>query len=445
MWHDERRLHYLWSDLLMSSASLIGVAAVVMLLGLAFVLVAAESALSTTSIVRVGSMDDEPERRRNRVIRLLEKPENILNPLRLVIVLLHLAEASVVTLLAAEHLNAGGVALVLIANVCLVFVVAEAVPRTLGILHADRASLTLARPVAVLVGFGPVRLLARLLIGLANIIVPGEGIRSGPFALPAELIALADAAFEDDVLAESERDLIESVIEFGETIVREVMIPRTDMTTIESNLSVEAALEVTSRAGFSRIPVTGENIDDIIGLAYVKDLIRAELDDHEGVVGEMLRPPHFVPETKKVAPLLREMQRDSFHMAVVVDEYGGIAGLVTLEDLVEEIVGEIVDEYDVEEPLVQRLPDGTLGVDGRMPIDELNDLAGLSLPEGDWDTVGGLVFDRFGRVPREDETCDCDGYVLRVERVKGRRITRVRVLQSGETEKTQTTTERVEQ
>ncbi len=430
----------------MSSASLIGLAAVVMLLGLAFILVAAESALSTTSIVRVGSMEDEPERRRERVIHLLEKPEDILNPLRLVIVLLHLAEASLVTLLAARYLNAGGVALVLIANVCLVFVVAEAVPRTLGILHADRASLTLARPVAVLVGFGPVRLLARLLIGLANIIVPGEGIRSGPFALPAELIALADAAFEDDVLAESERDLIESVIEFGETVVREVMIPRTDMTTIESSLGVETALEVTSRAGFSRIPVTGENIDDIIGLVYVKDLIRAELDDQEGgVVGEMLRPPHFVPETKKVAPLLREMQRDSFHMAVVVDEYGGIAGLVTLEDLVEEIVGEIVDEYDVEEPLVQRQADGTLGVDGRMLIDELNDLAGLSLPEGDWDTVGGLVFDRFGRVPREGETCVCDGYVLRVERVKGRRITRVRVLQPSETEKQQATVERVDQ
>ncbi len=404
------------------------------LLALAMVLVAAEGALRTTSVVRISSLEDEPQRRRERVEKLLDAPQDILNPLRLVILLLHLAEASAVTLLAAQHFGAAGVALVLILNVCLVFVIAEAVPRTLGILHADRAALVLARPVILLVGFPPVRFLARMLIGLSNLIVPGEGIRTGPFSLPEELIALADAAFEDDVLEESERDLIESVIEFGETVVREVMIPRTDMTTIEADLSVEGALQVTSRAGFSRIPVTGKNIDDIVGLAYVKDLIRAELDDLEsGVVGQMLRPPHFVPETKKVASLLREMQRESFHMAVVVDEYGGIAGLVTLEDLVEEIVGEIVDEYDVEEPLVERLEDGTMRVDGRMMIDELNELGDLELPEGDWDTVGGLVFDRFGRVPREGETCDCDGYVLRVEGVKGRRITRVRVLDSTST------------
>lgn len=410
-----------------------GAIAVFVLLALAMVLVAAESALQTTSAVRIESLENEPLGRTERVARLLASPQDILNPLRLVIVLLHLAEASVVTLLAAEHLTPLGVACVLVLNVCVVFVIAEAVPRTLGILHADRAALSLGRPVALLVGFGPVRLLVNILIGISNAIVPGEGIRTGPFALPEELIALADAAFEDDVLEESERDLIESVIEFGETIVREVMIPRTDMTTIESHMSIDAALEVTSSAGFSRVPVAGENIDDIIGLAYVKDMIRAELDDREGdAIGDILRPPHFVPETKRVAPLLREMQRESFHMAVVVDEYGGIAGLVTLEDLIEEIVGEIVDEYDVEEPLVERLPDGTLRVDGRMLIDELTDLTGIELPVGDWDTIGGLVFDLFGRVPREEERAESEGYVLEVERVQGRRITRVRILHNAE-------------
>lgn len=417
----------------MTFGSVWGLVAVGLLLVVAIVLVAAESAIRTTSVVRIENLGDESERRRAHVAALLESPEVILNPLRLVILFIHLAEASVVALLAAQHLGAGGVALVLVLNVCLVFVVAEAVPRTLGILHADRAAMALGRPVSMLVGFGPVRFVARMLIGVSNVIVPGEGIRTGPFSLPEELIALADAAFEDDVLEESERDLIESVIEFGETIVREVMIPRTDMMTIESELSIESALEVTSTAGFSRVPVTGENIDDIVGLAYVKDLIRAELDDREmDEVGTLLRPPHFVPETKRVAPLLREMQQHSFHMAVVVDEYGGIAGLVTLEDLIEEIVGEIVDEYDVEDPLIERQPDGTLRVDGRMLIDELNDLSGLELPVGDWDTVGGLVFDRFGRVPREGESRECDGYLLRVERVQGRRITKVRILRPSE-------------
>lgn len=418
----------------MSGATLGAVAGIVVLLLAAMVLVVAESALSTTSSVRIESLSEDSERRRARVLSLLEAPEDILNPLRLVILLLHLLEASLLTVFVSQHLSAPLVLLTLIANVCAVFVVAEAVPRTFGILHADRAALVLGGPVALFIGFGPIKILARFLIGMSNVIVPGEGIQTGPFAHPEELIALADAAFEDDVLLESERDLIESVIEFGETIVREVMIPRTDMMTIQADISVDAALEVTSDAGFSRVPVTRENIDDIIGLAYVKDLIRAELDDQETVpVGTLLRPPRFVPETKKVAPLLREMQRESFHMAVVVDEYGGIAGLVTLEDLIEEIVGEIVDEYDVEEPLMERQPDGTLRVDGRMLIDELNDLSGFSLPEGDWDTIGGLLFDRFGRVPREGETASCDGYELKAERVQGRRITRVRILSTPTT------------
>jgi CBS domain containing-hemolysin-like protein len=219
------------------------------------------------------------------------------------------------------------------------------------------------------------------------------------------------------------------VIEFGATIVREVMVPRTDMTTVARDVSVADALEVTSAAGFSRVPAVGDNVDDVVGLVYVKDLIRAELDGRAGEkVERLMRPSRFVPETKKVAELLKEMQHEKFHMAIAVDEYGGIAGLVTLEDLIEELVGEIVDEYDVEEPLVERQRDGTLRVDARISIDELNDLAGMELPEGDWDTVGGLVFDRFGRVPAVGDTCDVNGYSLRVERLQGRRITRVTIL-----------------
>ena len=210
------------------------------------------------------------------------------------------------------------------------------------------------------------------------------------------------------------------MIEFGGTVVREVMVPRTDMITVEREVTVEEALEVSSVVGFSRVPVVGENIDDVVGLVYVKDLIRAELDDNAGqTVERLMRHAHFVPETKKVAELLREMQQDKFHMAIVVDEYGGVAGLVTLEDLIEELVGEIVDEYDVEEALVERLVDGSLRVDARILIDELNDLGTLALPEGDWDTVGGLVFDVFGRVPGAGEVCEVDGYRLKVERASG--------------------------
>lgn len=405
----------------------------VSLLAAAFVLVMAESAINRTSAVRVEALREQNPKDVDRLVSLLDKPEQVLNPLRLVIVLIRLAEATVVTILAFEWFNMWGWIVGLLAlNLAIVFVVAETAPRTLGIIHADRIAVALGGTMSTLVGSPPVSWIARLLVWFTNIIVPGEGLQTGPFATPQEFLALADAAVEDEVLDPDERDLIESVIEFGGTIVREVMVPRTDMMTIGTTDTVEQALEAATEAGFSRLPVAGENVDDIVGLVYVKDLIRAELDDrNDETVGSFLRPARFIPETKRVADLLREMQSESYHMAVVVDEYGGVAGLVTLEDLIEEIVGEIVDEYDVEEPLVERQRDGTLKVDARILIDELNDLAGLELPEGDYDTVGGLVFDRFGRVPSVGEKCECDGYHLRVERVQGRRIQRVRVLAVG--------------
>ena len=414
-----------------TSIDALAIAAIVILLVLSVALVAADEAITRTNVVRAASMSDVEPARVARLIRILEEREGFINPLRLVVLMVQLTETTLVALLATRFLSWLPAVAVVAVNICVVFVVAEAVPRTLGILRTDRVALSLARPVELIVRFLPVRLLANGLISITNLMVPGRGLRQGPFSLPQELIALADAAVEDAVIDVDERDLIESVIEFGDTIVREVMVPRTDMTTVGLDVSVEEALEVTSAAGFSRVPALGDNVDDVVGLVYVKDLIRAELDGRpDQTVAAMLRPSRFVPETKKVAELLKEMQREKFHMAIAVDEYGGIAGLVTLEDLIEELVGEIVDEYDVEEPLVERQLDGTLRVDARISIDELNDLAAMELPEGDWDTVGGLVFDRFGRVPTVGDTCDVNGYHLRVERLQGRRITRVEILKT---------------
>ncbi|MEL7157244.1 MAG: hemolysin family protein [Actinomycetota bacterium] len=406
--------------------------AIVVLLILAAVLVAAEEAFLRMNRVRVEVLAETDPRRASRLLRIVEEPEAVINPLRLVVLLVQLSETTLVALLANRFWPWPAVLAAVVVNVALVFVVAEAVPRTMAILRTDRVALALARPVILVSRFAPIRLLANALIAVTNVIVPGRGLRQGPFSTPEELIAMADAAVEDDVLAKGERDLIESVIEFGGTIVREVMIPRTDMTTVTRDITIEEALEITSVAGFSRVPAVGESIDDVVGLVYVKDLIRAELDGNpDQPVASVLRSARFVPETKKVSELLTEMQQEKFHMAIAVDEYGGIAGLVTLEDLIEELVGEIVDEYDVEESLVERQVDGTIRVDARISISEINELAGLDLPEGDWDTVGGLVFDRFGRVPIAGETCDANGYHLRVERVQGRRITRVRILRAS--------------
>ncbi|MFW2382741.1 MAG: hemolysin family protein [Acidimicrobiales bacterium] len=408
----------------------LGILLAIVLVLVAMVLVMMEAALSNTSLVRLQHLngEDETDTRAERIAELLSRPESLVNPLRLVALATILAQVTLVALLANSMVSPWWVVLIMLVNLFVVFVFAEAVPRTWGILHSDRLAMTLGGPVAVLVGFPPLRWLTQALIVLTNVIVPGKGLRRGPFAVPEEFIALADAAVADEVIEQDDRDLIESVIEFGQTIVREVMVPRPDMTFFESDVAVEQALQLSSAAGYSRLPVVGKNIDDVVGLVYVKDLIRAELDGQmDTPVTHFLRDGHFVPESKKVAELLREMQQQTFHMAMVVDEYGGIAGLVTLEDLIEELVGEIVDEYDREEPLLERQPDGSLGVDARIPIDELNDLGGLQLPEGDYDTVGGLVIDTFGRVPAVGETCEVGGAQVRVQKVQGRRITRVRI------------------
>jgi CBS domain containing-hemolysin-like protein len=189
-------------------------------------------------------------------------------------------------------------------------------------------------------------------------------------------------------------------------------------------------MEVVILNGYSRIPACGEGIDDVIGIVHAKDLMRAERDDQEHrPVGELARPAHFVPETKRVAELLREMQLQRFHMAIVIDEYGGTAGLVTLEDIIEELLGEIVDEFDVEDAMIEPLPGGDYRVNARMPLDEVNDLLRARLPEGDWDTIGGLLLSELGHVPSEGESVEVGGWRLTAQRVVGRRIGRVRVHQ----------------
>ncbi|HEY8058677.1 MAG TPA: hemolysin family protein, partial [Acidimicrobiales bacterium] len=254
--------------------------------------------------------------------------------------------------------------------------------------------------------------------------------KEGPSVSEDELLALAGVAAEASVIEASERALIESIIEFGDTIAREVMVPRTEMVTVGEDFRVDAVIEVAIAHGFSRLPAYGEGgVDEITGIVYAKDLMRAERDGHtEEPISGMLRPARVVPETKRVAELLREMQSEQFHIAIVIDEYGGTAGLVTLEDVIEELVGEIQDEFDVEEPLVEPATGGGIRVHARMAVDEVNALLESELPEeGDWDSVGGLVYHLLGHVPAEGEAVEVAGYRLSAEKVQGRRIGRVRV------------------
>jgi CBS domain containing-hemolysin-like protein len=239
---------------------------------------------------------------------------------------------------------------------------------------------------------------------------------------------MADVAHAEDVIEPEEREFIHSIIEFGDTVVREVMVPRPDMVTVEADETVRRALASALAAGYSRLPVVEGNLDDVVGVAYVKDLVRAEQEGRgDQPVRDHARPASFVPESKRLATLLPEMQERQSHLSIVVDEYGGTAGLVSLEDVLEELVGEIVDEFDVEEPPVEHLADGSVVVTGLMTVDEVDDLLGTELPQGAWDTIGGLLLDQAGHVPRQGEAVEVDGVVLVAQRVRGRRIDRVRI------------------
>jgi CBS domain containing-hemolysin-like protein len=297
-------------------------------------------------------------------------------------------------------------------------------PRTLGRQHAYGTALATAGVVKLLGRvLGPV---ATLLILIGNMITPGRGFRDGPFSSEVELRELVDMAEERGVVESGERNMIHSVFELGDTIAREVMVPRTDVVWIETGKTVRQALALALRSGFSRIPVIGDNVDDVVGVVYLKDLVRRSQNgnDHRGPkVEELMRTPTFVPESKPVDELLRDMQAQRIHMAIVVDEYGGFAGLVTIEDILEEIVGEIADEHDqFQRPPVEELPDGSMRVTARLPVEDLAELFDVELPEDDdVETVGGLLARALGRVPIEGAAAEVGGLRLVAESTGGRR------------------------
>ena len=398
------------------------------LLVLAFLAVA-ETALNRISRVKAQAISDSQDSKSARaLLRLVTHPERFINPLLVTVTVLQMGQAFLTTLLADELFGAKGVAIGFVLNVIVFFVLTEAVPKTWAVMSAERAALFTARPIDWLVAFPPLRLVSRALIVLTNVIVPGKGLKEGPFVSEQELLGIVGAAADDDVIEHEERELIESIIEFGDTVVREVMVPRPDMLIVDQQATVTAALDLAIAEGVSRLPVQGGDGDDIVGLAYTKDLIRVEREGRgDEPVLDLARKVRFVPENMPVARLMREMQRDKFHLAIVADEYGGIAGLVTLEDCLEELVGEIVDEYDVEAADIQRLPDGDYLVDGGTPVEDINELLGLTLPDEDWDTVGGFIFGTLEHVPEVGEGVIHGGWQFKVDEVDGRRVRLVRI------------------
>jgi CBS domain containing-hemolysin-like protein len=397
----------------------------VLLVAMAGLFAGAEAALSRVSRVAAEELVKEGRRGAQRLQQVLEDPARYLNLLTLLRVTAELVATVLVTVAALEIFdNRWQAVLAASASMVVVSYIAIGVsPRTLGRQHPAPVALAGARFVHPLARvLGP---LPQLLILVGNALTPGKGFSEGPFASEAELRELVDLAEENQLIEDRERVMIHSVFELGDTIVREVMVPRTDVVFIERTKTLRQALSLALRSGFSRIPVIGEGTDDVVGVAYLKDLVRRTYVHREGEsierVDSVMRPAIFVPESKPVDELLREMQAQQTHVAIVVDEYGGTAGLVTIEDVLEEIVGEITDEYDVEAPLVDELPDGSLRVSARLHLDELSERLDVELEDDDVDTVGGLLAKHLGRVPIPGAQVWLHGIELTAESAQGRR------------------------
>jgi CBS domain containing-hemolysin-like protein len=302
------------------------------------------------------------------------------------------------------------------------FVLVGSSPRSVGRAHARgvvRFSAPIIRTIRVLLG--PI---ANALVAIGNRVTPGRP-KNATFSSEEQLLSMVDEATELDVLDEDDRELIHSVFEFNDTVVREVMVPRTDMVTVDGEETLERAMSLFLSRGVSRMPVLGEDVDEVIGILYLRDVARLEFEATKGrgkqTAAGLAKKALFVPESKKADDTLRLMQAESNHLAMVVDEYGGIAGLVTLEDLIEELVGDIADEYDRELPDSESLGDGKFRVAARMPIDELGDLFGIELEDDDVDSVGGLLTKAVGRLPVAGSTGSISGLILTAERTEGRR------------------------
>ena len=409
----------------MSSSDWSQLVVALVLVILAGLLAAAEAALTSISKARADRLCEEGRPGAARLRKLAEDPPAYLNTALFVRTLLEISAIVIVAKVVFTNVSVSWEAGALAAGAMFVvsFIFWGVAPRTLGRQHADTVSLAAAGPLGLLTTvLGP---LTRLLIMIGNAITPGKGFVDGPFSTEAELRELVDLAETSAVIDSGERRMIHSVFDLGNTIVREVMVPRTDMVFIEEHKTLRQAVSLALRSGFSRIPVIRDGLDDVVGILYLKDIIKRTYDapdvQSKERVGSVMRPVSWCPDSKPVDELLQEMQLKRVHLVVVVDEFGGTAGMATIEDILEEIVGEITDEYDVEPSDVTPLGEDRYRISSRLPLDELGDLYGLELDDEDVETVGGLMAKQLNKVPIPGSLVTYNGLELVAERSTGRR------------------------
>ena len=405
--------------------ALVGVFVAIAVLLVAFggLLAAADAALSTLSRIDLADLAAHSRAKKSLLAIAADAGPHV-TAINFVRVLSETTAAVLVTLAFASVLSDWwwvllGAGVVMTAAT---FVLVGSSPRSVGRAHA-RPILAFAAPLVrfLRVLLGP---LAVGLVKIGNRVTPGRP-PVVTFSSEEQLLSMVDEAAEADVLEQDDKELIHSIFEWGDTVVREVMVPRTDMDTIDDDASLDVAMREFLRTGHSRIPVVGKDADEVFGVLYLRDVSRLTferpLDAATVTARELAREPEFVPESKKADDTLRQMQLKSIHLALVVDEYGGIAGLVTLEDLIEELVGDISDEYDRETPDVDHLGGGVFRVSARLPLDELGDLFGIELDDDEVDSAGGLLTKTLGRLPETGSTVEVSGLRLGADRIEGRR------------------------
>lgn len=391
----------------------------------------AEVALLASNRRRLRELAEGGSLRASVAVRLLEDPSRLVSTLLVGNTVANLGAAVVATRLAIRWFGLGwGEVIAFVGAAVVVLVLAEIVPKAIASRYREPVALWCAIPVHLLTF-----LLVpwnTLLSRLAYAVGWPFGARvplDHPILTQEDLRLLVEASEANGSLEAGEREMISSIFEIRETLVREIMVPRVDIKAVPVDATLMQIIDLVLREGHSRLPVYRETIDQIVGVVYVKDLFRYIREGRTDVTAEqIMRPAHFVPETKRVDELFREMRQNNVHLAIVVDEYGGTAGLVTIEDVLEEIVGEIRDEYDVEEaPPLVRLDEHTALVDARMHLEEVNEALRITLPTDEVDTVGGLVYSRLGHVPTQGEEVTVNGVRIRVEELEGQRIARVRI------------------
>lgn len=410
-------------------AAIIVLISIGVLLGFSAYLAAAETSLMRVNRIRVRFLAEKKEKNAELLQRTLEETNKFFTAILLTVLLVQITAASLAAWLAQRAFGNIGVVIGTAILTVVLFIFGELIPKAYASHHAEKVSLGVVKFVHVLSIV--CRPITWLLVGFADLFLKAfsQEVLSGKELISeGEIMTLVDVAEEREVIEEEEREMIHSIFEFGDTVVREVMVPRPDMVCLEHEDTLRDAMEPIVGRGFSRIPMYREDLDNIIGIIYAKDLIKSLRDGElENPVRELAREAYFIPETKKVSELLRELRNRKVHMAIVIDEYGTTAGLVTIEDLIEEIVGEIFDEYDREVVMVEELEDGTFLVNAKIAMDDLKDLLGVDLPHEGIDTLGGLVFNVLGKVPSQGEKFTYQGMEFTVVKVYKHRIYRVMI------------------